>query len=188
MSQFSTDIDEVTKAQALKGKQVAFRRIYDVYKAPVYNLAYRMLQSREDALDVLQNTFVAAFQKLTQHSGEVAFGFWLRKIAINQSLQQIKKNHRHNDLQISNEVENEGVVEAIDLTAAHDLNVLLRQLPPLSRSVLWLYEVEGFSHKEIADWYQMSVSFSKSQLSRSKKLMAEWLANEEQGNDQQQNN
>ena len=119
----------------------------------------------------------------------VAFGFWLRKIAINQSLQQIKKNHRHQDVQISDEVSMDAAAEDEgDLFAAHDLNVLLSQLPPLSRSVLWLYEVEGLSHQEIADWYQMSVSFSKSQLSRSKKLMAEWFANEVQGKGQQQNN
>ncbi len=188
MSHFNKDIDEVTKVQALKGKQVAYRRIYDEFKSPVYNLAYRMLQNREDALDVLQNAFVAAFQNLSQHSGAVAFGFWLRKIAINQSLQQIKKNHRHKSHSMTDDWEAGEAAPDVDWSAAHDLNVLLRQLPPLSRSVLWLYEVEGFSHKEIADWYQMSVSFSKSQLSRSKKLMAEWLAKEEQGNDQQQNN
>ena len=186
MSPFSQDIDEVTKAQACKGKQVAFRRIYDLFKTPVYNLAFRMLQNREDALDVLQNTFVAVFQKIKQFSGQVAFGFWLRKIVINQSLQLIKKNHKHQSQQVVGEVD-ETPIE-IDFSVAHDLNLLLQKLPPLSRSVLWLYEVEGFSHKEIAEWYQMSVSFSKSQLSRSKKLMAEWLANEEQGNDQQKNN
>nr|WP_281347636.1 RNA polymerase sigma factor [Marinicella rhabdoformis] len=178
----------MTKAQAQKGKQVAYRRIYDLYKSAVYNLAFRMLQSREDALDVLQNTFVAAFQKMAQHSGDVAFGFWLRKIAVNQSLQLIKKNHRQRESQMSVAELPEQTAVNIDLNLAHDLNVLLQKLPPLSRSVLWLYEVEGFSHKEIADWYQMSVSFSKSQLSRSKKLMAEWLAHQEQDNDQKHNN
>ena len=123
-----------------------------------------------------------------EHSGEAAFGFWLRKIAVNQSLQLIKKNHKHREHQISGEGLPEEVAVDVDLNVAHDLNVLLQKLPPLSRSVLWLYEVEGFSHKEIADWYQMSVSFSKSQLSRSKKLMAEWLAKQEHDDDQQQNN
>ncbi len=184
MSHFSNNIDEVTHKAAIKGKQVAYRNIYDRFKSPVYNLAYRMLQNREDALDVMQNSFVSAFRNLKQWSGQVAFGYWLRKIVINQALQQQRKNSQLTAADLdTDDLPDDLSEQALELS--HDLNVMLAQLPPLSRSVLWLFEVEGLSHKEIADLYQMSVSFSKSQLSRSKKLMANWLSDQEQKNEQQ---
>lgn len=141
-----------------------------------------MLQNREDAFDVMQNTFITAFQKATQWSGDVAFGFWLRKIVINQCLDLIKKNHKQLTVD-SQHLAYQGT--GINYDEQHDANLLLSQLPPLSRSILWLYEVEGLTHQEIADLYQMSISFSKSQLSRSKQLLHKWLQNQEEQNAQQ---
>lgn len=142
-----------------------------------------MLQNREDALDVMQNSFVSAFRHLKQWSGQVAFGYWLRKIVINQALKQQRKNSQLSAAELDTDSLTDDVNTHV-LEMSHDLNVMLAQLPPLSRSVLWLFEVEGLSHQEIADLYQMSVSFSKSQLSRSKKLMANWLTDQEQKHEQ----
>ncbi len=184
MSHFSSNIDEVTHKAALKGRQVAYRNIYDQFKSPVYNLAYRMLQNREDALDVMQNSFVSAFNYIKQWSGDVAFGYWLRKIVINHSLSQLKKNANHSRIMLETEHVISDAEDSI-IEVSHDLNTILAKLPSLSRTVLWLYEVEGLSHQEIADLYKMSVSFSKSQLSRSKKIMANWLASQEHNDGQQ---
>ena len=181
MSYFNQTIDDITKAQVIKGKQKACRQVYDAFSSSVYNLAYRMLQNSHDAQDVMQNAFITAFQKISQWSGQVAFGFWLRRIVINQCLDQIKKNHQQ---LIIESQDHQRHPEGITYDHKHDLNVLLGKLPPLSRSVLWLYEVEGMTHQEIADLYQMSTSFSKSQLARSKQLLTKWLQNKEESNEQ----
>ncbi len=139
-----------------------------------------MLQNRDDAFDVMQNAFITAFQKVSQWSGDVAFGFWLRKITINQCLDLIKKNHQQLTVESPEKARDIG---GINYDMQHDANYLLSQLPPISRSILWLYEVEGLTHQEIADLYQMSSSFSKSQLSRSKQLLREWLQNQEERNE-----
>lgn len=165
----------------IKGKQRACRQVYDAFSTPVFNLALKMLQNREDAFDVMQNTFITAFQKTAQWSGEVAYGFWLRKIVINQCLDQIKKNHKQLTVESQQMAQQ---ADGISYDKQYDANYLLSQLPPLSRSILWLYEVEGLTHQEIADLYQMSTSFSKSQLSRSKQLLHKWLQNQENQNEQ----
>ncbi|WP_283708659.1 RNA polymerase sigma factor [Marinicella marina] len=182
MSYFNQTIDDITKAQVSKGRQAACRQVYDQFSSSVYNLAYRMLQNKDDAQDAMQNSFVLAFQKISQWSGQVAFGFWLRKIVINQCLNEIKKNHHQLTLDAQAlATEN----DQIAYNYQHDLNILLAKLPPLSRSVLWLYEVEGLTHKEIAEVYEMSTSFSKSQLARSKQLLSKWLQNQEKKHEQQ---
>ncbi len=177
MSHFNQNIDELTKKRVLKGQQQACCQVYDSYASPVYNLAYRMLQNPDDAQDVMQNSFITAFQKINQWSGQVAFGYWLRKIVINQCLDLIKKNHQHTAIESQPQLSS---TVSIQYDHQHDLNLLLSQLPPLSRSVLWLYEVEGMTHSEIADLYQMSTSFSKSQLARSKQLLTQWLQSQQQ--------
>ncbi len=181
LSYFNQTIDDITKQQVIKGKQRACRQVYDAFSSPVYNLAFRMLQNADDAQDVMQNSFITAFQKATQWSGKVAFGFWLRRIVVNQCLDQIKKNHNQLTLE-SQEFAHSS--DRIHYDHQHDLNILMAKLPPLSRSVLWLYEVEGMTHAEIADMYQMSTSFSKSQLARSKQLLTKWLQNQEESNEQ----
>ncbi len=176
MSHFNQNINDITRKQVSKGQQQACRQVYDAFSTPVYNLAYRMLQNIDDAQDVMQNSFIIAFQKITQWSGKSAFGFWLRRIVVNQCLDQIKKNHQQ--LTIESQ-EHTDFKQKIEYDYQHDLNLMLAKLPPLSRSVLWLYEVEGMTHVEIADIYKMSASFSKSQLARSKQLLSKWIQNQE---------
>ena len=181
LSYFNQTIDDITKLQVLKGKQSACRQVYDQFSSPAYNLAYRMLQNSDDAQDAMQNSFILAFQKITQWSGEVAFGYWLRRIVINQCLTEIKKNHHQLTIESQHQATES---DRLEYNYQHDLNVLLAKLPPLSRSVLWLYEVEGLTHQEIAEMYDMSTSFSKSQLARSKQLLSKWLQNQEEHHEQ----
>jgi RNA polymerase sigma-70 factor (ECF subfamily) len=181
LTYFNQTIDDLTKQQVLKSRQRACRQVYDAFSTPVFNLAYKMLQNRDDAQDVMQNAFITAFQKIAQWSGEVAFGFWLRRIVINQCLDLIKKKHPQMTLD-SQDIASQHNGMLYD--HQHDANQLLSQLPPVSRSILWLYEVEGLTHQEIADAYDMSISFSKSQLARSKQLLSRWLNNQEHPHEQ----
>lgn len=144
-----------------------------------------MVQQPQDAQDILQDSFIIAFQRIKQWSQTGNFGFWLRKIVINQSLDCIKRRQR--EIRLKTEQANSiQTQQHPNHQAQHDVNILLAQLPPLSRSVLWLYEVEGMTHQEIADLHQMSVSFSKSQLQRSKKALRDWLNNQQEQHHEQQ--
>ncbi len=169
MSLFDQSIDEVTLKRAQKGQRKALRSVYDAFSKPVYNLAYRMVQNRDDAMDVMQNTLLQAFAKLGQLKKPERLGFWIRRIAINQSIDLIKQNAPLCELSEAADLVDEREPGA----DVHDIEYHLRALPPISRSVLWLYEVEGMTHQEIAEIYQMSESFSKSQLARSRKLLAQ---------------
>ena len=184
MSHFNQSIDKAIIAQAQKGHRDAYRHIYDQLSRPVYGLCLRLLKNADDAMDIVQNVMEIVFLRLKDYSGTGQFGFWVRKIAVNQCLNHIRKHRVH--LQ---ELEDEmTVVDDIRQDQQHDLEYFLMQLPVLSRTILWLYEVEGLTHAEIAAHYQMSESFSKSQLSRTKKLLNDLMRKSEYVNEQRQCN
>ena len=184
MSHFNLAIDKTIIEQARDGHKDAYRQIYDRLSTPVYSLCLRLLKNTDDAMDVLQNVMEIVLLRLRDYSGAGQFGFWVRKIAVNQCLNHIRKHRIH--LQ---ELEDDmTVVEDSRQDHQHDLMYFLMQLPVLSRTILWLYEVEGLTHAEIATHYQMSESFSKSQLSRTKKLLNDLMHKSEYVDEQRQCN
>jgi len=98
-------------------------------------------------------------------------GFWIRKISLNTTLSYIKKNSRL----ITNINFKEKTVDNNFNETMSSLEFSLSKLSPISRSVLWMYEVEGMSHQEIADFHGKTVSFSKTQLSRAKQMAQQYL-------------
>ena len=176
MSPFNQNIGSKTQQHLKRRKQTACRAVYDQFSTPVYNLAYRMLQNPEDAQDISQISFITAFNKIEQWSGQVAFGFWLRRIVINHALDLMKKNPPeyfvNRDDQILNSLSNS---QPMIYDHSHDANHYLQSLNPIMRSILWLYEVEGFTHQEIGDFFSRSESFSKSRLSRAKQRLRQLL-------------
>lgn len=169
MSAFSHSIDNTTFLRLKQRKQAACRQVYNQFATPVYNLAYRMLQNPEDAQDISQISFITAFNKIEQWSGQIAFGFWLRRIVINHALDMIKKKTPeafvNDDSQTWNNLSNP---QNLTYDQRHDANHYLQNLSPMMRSILWLYEVEGLTHREIGDYFNRTESFSKSRLARAK--------------------
>lgn len=166
MSHFNQTIDEVTFKAACQNKTAAQKRIYELFSTPVYNLVFRITHNQADALDISQDVFVKVFIKIGQNKSQELLGFWIRKVAINTTLSFIKKNSKL----ITNINFKEKTIENDINETLSSLEFSMSKLSATARSILWMYEVEGMSHQEIADLHGKSVSFSKTQLNRAKQL------------------
>lgn len=171
-SSFAIDVDPALLARARRGERPALEQLYRAFEQPVFTLALRLLggpSAREDAADVLQDTMLKAFRGLDAFRDDGApFWGWLRRIAVNEALMKLRARRADG---VAVALEDEPMLEdhAPPPPAAADaaqLQRALAALPALTRSVLWLYHAEGYTHEEIAALMQRSVSFSKSQLAR----------------------
>ncbi len=171
MSHFNQTIDQLTYKAACKNRTAAQKKVYETYVQPVYNLVLRITQNSADALDISQEVFIKVFAKIGQSKKPDLLGYWIRKIAVNTTMTYLKK-HSH---LITNVDFKEKSYESNTYETLTSIEFALSKLPEVSRSILWLYEVEGMSHDEIAKLHGMTVSFSKTHLSRAKKQAQKYL-------------
>jgi RNA polymerase sigma factor (sigma-70 family) len=164
-SAFQRDLPSQLICRAQSGERAAQESLYRQFESPVYTLALRVLANPDAARDVLQDTMLQAFTQLASLREVSSVGFWLRRLTLNFALARLRSRERERAL---SEVEAHELVAEDDLPNADHIafSQALTQLPGLTRTVLWLYYVEGFTHAEIADQLGQSVSFSKSQLMR----------------------
>jgi RNA polymerase sigma-70 factor (ECF subfamily) len=163
-SGFAIDVPATVIAQLRRGDARAFEQVYRLFERPVYALAWRMLDDAHEAREVLHDTLLTVFEKVAQYRADSPFWGWLRQIAVNQSLMRLRKRR----LDYVEELpEPEALLRTLDpAIAGADLERALRNVSALTRSVLWLYFVEGYTHEEIARAFDRTVSFSKTQVSR----------------------
>jgi RNA polymerase sigma factor (sigma-70 family) len=158
-------IDPKVLALARRGDGQAHAELYTAFAPLVFTLARRMLASRASAEDVLQETFVEVIRKIAAYRGDADIGFWIRRIAINRCLMQIRSAWN------ARRVDTEHFDAAIGAAAANGddqiaLERALDALSPTARAVVWLHDVEGLTHREIGRLMGRTPSFSKSQLAR----------------------
>lgn len=158
--------------KCLEGDIKAQYQLYKQYSKAMYNIAIRFLDNKMDAEDILQESFVTAFTRLEELKNKEVFGSWLKRIVINKciSLQRKRKlrfeeidEERHGEVE-----EMEDDLPEIDPALVHKA---IRELPPKGRMVLVLRALEGYSHKEIAETLDITVSTSKTQYSRALSLL-----------------
>ena len=166
-SGFAIHVPDRLLRRARTGERAALEQICRWFERPVFTLALRLTGDRDQAADVMQETLLKAIAKLDEFRGEAPFWGWLRQIAVNEALMQLRRRRR------LEESLDDGDFEPEDLSpppaAAVDAVVLWRALaalPAATRTVLWLYHAEGHTHEEIAALMQRTPSFSKSQLAR----------------------
>lgn len=170
-SSFAVDVPESLLARARAGEHAAFEQIYRRFERPVYTLALRLCGQPDDAADVLQETMLKVFAGLAGFRGSAPFWGWLRQVAVNEALMRLRKRRQlEGELPIdgpfgTHEFEDLGPPPASAADAAALSRALLK-LPPATRTVLWLYHAEGYTHEEIGELMQRTPSFSKSQLAR----------------------
>ncbi len=170
---FAVTVDELVVARARKGDAAALEALYRAFEGPVYTLARRLTGTRHDAEDVLQETFLELVRSVGRFRGDGSFAGWVRKVAASKALQRLRKQaSRPTEAALSEELA-DGVEASLSgrspiATAAErvDLRTAVEGLSPTARSVLWLHDVEGYSHEEIAAMVGKTPSFSKSQLAR----------------------
>jgi RNA polymerase sigma-70 factor (ECF subfamily) len=128
-----------------------------------------MCGEREAAADVLQDTMLKVFARTGDFRGRDGSPFWgwLRRIAVNEALMRLRRDRRLlEELPDDNVLFDELVPPPSSAADAAQLQRALASLPAATRSVLWLYHAEGYTHDEIAALMQRTPSFSKSQLAR----------------------
>lgn len=181
-SSFAIDVPQALVARAQRGDAQALEQIYRSFERPVFNLALRVAGDRELASEVLQETMLKVIDHIRHFRGGAPFWGWLRQIAVNEALMQLRRGRRQ-ACELSNEDENGFGEDAGPLPpAAADaaqLHRALASLPAATRSVLWLYHAEGYTHEEIAALMQRTASFSKSQLARGMRRLRTLLQAEE---------
>jgi RNA polymerase sigma factor (sigma-70 family) len=178
LEQLNSKILTRTIEQAKKGKERALHSLYGQYSAAMFNVCVRMCSSREDAEDVLQESFVAAFQSLETYSKEATFGAWLKSIVVHRcinSLTRKKENWILSDEEIS--VSDEEVDFSDINLKVERVNDAIMSLPDGYRVISTLYLLEGYDHQEIASILGITVSTSKSQYMRAKRKIRESLIN-----------
>ena len=139
----------------------------------MYNSAYRILKDNFEAEDIMQEAFLTAFTKLQMYKGEVAFGAWLKRIVINKSLTQLKKNNRYQEVKMEVIPANEVEDEPINYSGLNPKNVLncLQNLKDNYRVVLTLNLIEGFDYEEIAQILNYTNENVRTTVSRAKKKL-----------------
>ncbi len=117
----------------------------------MFNSAIRILKDSFEAEDIMQEAFLTAFTKLDSYKGEVAFGAWLKRIVINKSINQLRKNSRYEIAKMEIVKENEIEEEAIETNKLDPKMVLnaIQSLKENYRVILTLHLIEGFDYEEI---------------------------------------
>jgi len=161
----SLAVPDILVARARAGDEEALEALYRAFETPVYNLARRMLRNAEDAEDVVQDTFLEIVKSIRQYRGEGHLWGWIRQIAVSKTLMRIRREQ----VRAADELQDETMGKAGPATAVAtgiDLERAFEDLSETSRAVVWLHDVEGYTHEEIAEQMGKTVSFSKSQLAR----------------------
>ncbi len=173
MSKFADiQIDAGIVKRAARGDARAHEIIYRAFSTPVYSICLRFTKSPAHAEDLLQETFIEIMRSIAKFRGEAALGSWIRRIAVTKSLMFLRSAWTKRSQSFSDNWDDmtpgEPVSHGISSHPddAIDLDAALANLPEVSRAVVWLHDVEGFTHKEIAGLMGKTESFSKSQLSR----------------------
>ncbi|WP_282075468.1 RNA polymerase sigma factor [Maribacter aquivivus] len=150
-------------------------QLYELYVDAMYNIGMRFLGCKEDAEDVVQDSFIDAFKNLHKFKYESTFGAWLKRIVINKSINHLKVKRlplstiNDHEFHLTEEVEYERVA-AVNILK---VKTGIEKLPQGYRQIINLYLLEGFDHNEISEVLGITTSTSKSQYHRAKKKLVE---------------
>ncbi|MFN8438478.1 MAG: RNA polymerase sigma factor [Cytophagales bacterium] len=166
------DIDKLKK-----GDRSAQEKVYKYYAPKLKSVCLRYSNSIFDAEDIFQEAFVKIFSRIEQYQYDLSFNAWVRKIVVNTAIDHYKKNLRFsNHKNIDDHVEFEGKpAEAFDDLSTEELLAAVQKLPEGYRIIFNMYEVEGYSHQEIAQMLDIAEGTSKSQLYKAKRYLQNLL-------------
>jgi RNA polymerase sigma factor (sigma-70 family) len=169
--------EEQMLAGAVRNNAAAQEALYNRFSPRMLGVCYRFAKSREDAEDMLQEGFIKVFTQLYQYRNEGALEGWIRRIVVHTCINVLKKNKKFAD--------------SVDLIHAHSIQIredmipsiiqakqvveCIRLLPLGYKTVLNLYAIEGYSHKEIGELLGIEESTSRSQYTRAKAMLEEVL-------------
>lgn len=149
---------------------LAQRELYDLYSAKMLGICYRYAYRREDAEDMLQEGFVKIFNQLSTFENRGSFEGWMKRVIVNTCINFLKRTKKFNEhlaLDAAYYIEYKEESMASKLLGKQIIECI-RLLPIGYRTILNLYAIEGYSHKEIAGLLEIEESTSRSQFTRAK--------------------
>jgi len=169
--------EEAILLGCLKNEAAAQRELYNRYSPKMLAVCFRFAHNREDAEDMLQEGFIKVFSQMHTFQNKGAFEGWIRRIVVHTCINHLKKNKRFSEnIDIlhagSVQIREESVPSIVQAKQIVDC---IRILPLGYRTVLNLYAIEGYSHKEIASMLDIEESTSRSQYTRAKQMLEEIL-------------
>lgn len=166
---FSRPLDDLSLAALEKRCRRTQERVYQDYASAAWTLSLRLSGCEARAWDAVQAGFVRAFERIVQLREPAAFGPWLRRLIVNEVMDQHRRGFE------TLPPDHDLASEPFPHEACIDLEQALSRLDPLDRTVLWLHDVEGMTHAEIAELVSQTTSWSKSRLSRTRARLRAWL-------------
>ena len=171
---FEIELDDLTLARARRGNLDACEIIFRKFQQPAYSVAYRVCQCRETAQEVTQEAFITVFRKLGQFRGDAPFWGWLRRVVVNHAISTLRKAPKADPVELQDyHGKAESAADQVGLKM--DLESALSVLGAEDRTIVWLHDVEGYNHREIADLFGKTESFSKTRLSRARSKLRDLL-------------
>jgi RNA polymerase sigma factor (sigma-70 family) len=167
LAEIHVPAEELAAARA--GDPDARRALFERVAPATLGIIRRLVAQKALAEDLLQDTLIAMYEHLDDYRGEAPFGIWVRSIAVSRCLMAFRSPWHRARVALESWTEESWAAPAESESRTSDLIDLdraLAGLPPLTRAVVWLYDVEGWSHDEIAKSFDRTISFSKSQLAR----------------------
>lgn len=161
----------------LKNDATAQRELYNRFSAKMLSVCYRFAHNREDAEDMLQEGFIKVFTQMHSFQNKGSFEGWVRRIIVHTCINILKRNKKFND-NVDLEYANTIYVKEESLPSlmqAKQIVESIRLLPIGYRTVLNLFAIEGFSHKEIGEMLDIQESTSRSQFTRAKVMLEQIL-------------
>ena len=165
------------KAGSLKYQELLYKQFYGY----AMGIGLRYCPNRDDALEVINDAFIKAFNSMGNYDIAKPFKAWLRTIVVNTAIDRRRKDLK---LQLNIELDNAGPIighaSAIDNLNAQDILNLMKELPAIQLTIFNLYEIDGYSHEEIGQMLAIPVSSSRVYLSRAKEKLRALIKSEAQ--------
>ena len=163
--------------ECVKGNSRAQRMLFERFSQKMLGVCMRYAKSTEQAEDVLQDGFIKVFSKLNDFKHDGSLEGWIRRIMVNTSLDQIRKENKLlGNISLDNvdyKLQNNAFV--LENLAAKDLMKMVQSMPVGYKVVFNMFAIEGYSHKEISEHLGISENTSKSQYSRARAYLRERL-------------
>lgn len=178
-SGFDIELDEVTLAGAKRGDMRACEKIYRKFHKPAFTVAVRICKCRELAQEVTQEAFITAFKNVHQFRAESPFWGWLRRVIVNHAISALRRLPRFEAVELEDHMATSSAGQD-RLGHCMDLEQALQQLSDEDRMVVWLHDVEGYKHQEIAQLAGKTESYSKTRLNRARTKLRALISDNEQ--------
>ena len=176
MSQEKVHIDALLQL-CMEGKQSAQLEVYNRYYKAMFNTAIRIVKHSAEAEDIMQESFLNAFTKLHTFKGEVAFGAWLKRIVVNNSIYHYRKQQKKKEVALEDIMykveDNDGITSDHVFTEQKAQKVMetMKRLKDNYRVSLTLHLIEGYDYEEISAIMNISYASCRTTISRAKESL-----------------